>query len=69
MTVDYNIRTGIRCTDFLNPQCVTVPAAGQDIVLEVKWDDYLPDVIRHAVQLKGRHLTAYSKYGVSRIYG
>ncbi|MBR4290162.1 MAG: polyphosphate polymerase domain-containing protein [Oscillospiraceae bacterium] len=69
VTVDYNIRTGIRCTDFLNPQCVTVPAAGQDIVLEVKWDGYLPDVIRHAVQLKGRYLTAYSKYGVSRIYG
>lgn len=69
VTVDYNIRTGLRCTDFLNPDCVTIPASGNDIVLEVKWDDYLPTIIRHAVQLKGRRQTAYSKYSQCRIYG
>ena len=69
VTVDYNIRTGLRCTDFLNPDCVTIPAANQDIVLEVKWDDYLPSVIRDAVQLKGRRASAFSKYGACRIYG
>ena len=69
VTVDYNIRTGLRCTDFLNPQCVTIPASGNDIILEVKWDDYLPDVIRHAVQLKGRRQQAFSKYAQARIYG
>lgn len=69
VTLDYNIRTGLRNTDFLDPECVLVPAGGCDIILEVKWDDYLPDVIRHAVQLKGRQQTAYSKYAQSRIYG
>ena len=69
VTLDFNIRTGLRCTDFLNPNCVTIPAAGNDIVLEVKWDDYLPTIIRHAVQLKGRRATAFSKYGACRIYG
>lgn len=70
VTIDYNIRTGLRCTDFLNPDCVTIPAAmGNDIVLEVKWDDYLPTIIRHAVQLKGRRQTAFSKYAQCRIYG
>ena len=69
VTIDFNIRTGLRCTDFLNPDCVTIPAGGNDIVLEVKWDDYLPTVIRHAVQLKGRRQTAYSKYAQARIYG
>lgn len=69
VTVDFNIRTGLRCTDFLNPNCVMIPAAGNDIILEVKWDDYLPTVIRHAVQLKGRRQTAFSKYGACRIYG
>lgn len=68
VTVDYNIRTGLRCTDFLNPGCPMVPT-GQDIVLEVKWDGYLPTIIRHAVQLKGRRETAFSKYGMCRIYG
>ena len=69
VSIDFNIRTGLRCTDFLNPDCVTIPASGNDIVLEVKWDDYLPTIIRHAVQLKGRRQTAYSKYAQCRIYG
>ena len=69
VTIDYNIRTGLRCTDFLNPACVTIPASGSDIILEVKWDDYLPTVIRHAVQLKGRRQQAFSKYAQARIYG
>lgn len=59
----------LRCTDFLNPDCVTIPASSNDIVLEVKWDDYLPTVIRHAVQLKGRRQSAFSKYAQCRIYG
>lgn len=69
VTVDYNIRTGLSCTDFLRPDCVTIPAPGNDIILEVKWDDYLPAVIRHAVQLKGRRQTAFSKYAKCRVYG
>ena len=69
VTIDYNIRTGLKCTDFLNLRCVTIPAAAGDIILEVKWDDYLPDCIRHAVQLKGRRQTAFSNYAQARIYG
>ena len=74
VTIDYNIRTGLRCTDFLNPACVTIPIPGgsstgsSDIILEVKWDDYLPTVIRHAVQLKGRGQQAFSKYAQCRMY-
>lgn len=67
ITVDYNLRTGLNCTDFLDPHCPTIPA-GNDIVLEVKWDDYLPGVIRRAVQLKSRQNTAYSKYAMCRIF-
>ena len=68
VTIDYNIRTGLRCTDFLSPDCVTLPTGG-DIILEVKWDDYLPSIIRHAVQVKGRRATAFSKYSTCRMYG
>lgn len=69
VTFDYNIRTGIGCTDFLNPDCVTVPAGDAPIVLEVKWDGYLPSVIRDCVQQPGRHTAAFSKYAACRIYG
>lgn len=68
VTLDYNIRTGLRSTDFLNPGCTTVPVPGSPCILEVKWDNYLPDVIRDMIQLGQRHSTAYSKYAASRMY-
>lgn len=68
VTLDYNIRTALRCTDFLNPDCVTVPVPGSPCILEVKWDNYLPDVIRDILQLGDRRSTAYSKYAACRMY-
>ncbi len=69
VTLDYDIRTGLRCTDFLSPDCVTIPAGDAPIILEVKWDAFLPDLIRDAVGLPGRRVTAFSKYAQCRIYG
>jgi len=69
VTIDENIRTGVSCTDFLNPDCITVPAAPGLILLEVKWDEYLPSVIRQSVQVKNRPAGAFSKYQACRIYG
>lgn len=68
VTLDAGIRTGLRSTDFLDPDCVTVPASDA-VVLEVKWDAFLPDCIRSAVQLEGRRTAAFSKYAVCRRYG
>ncbi|MBP5733342.1 MAG: polyphosphate polymerase domain-containing protein [Lachnospiraceae bacterium] len=68
VTIDEKIRSGIRCTDFLNPDCVTVPVSDA-ILLEVKWDGFLPDVIRDAVSLADRREGAFSKYAACRIYG
>lgn len=69
ITLDYNIRTGLNCTDFLNPDCITIPAGDAPIILEVKWDAFLPSVIRDAVQLNHRRASAFSKYAACRIYG
>ncbi|MBR7074687.1 MAG: polyphosphate polymerase domain-containing protein [Oscillospiraceae bacterium] len=69
VTFDYDIRTGLSCTDFLNPDCVTIPAGDAPILLEVKWDAFLPSVIRDAVQTPGRRVEAFSKYAQCRIYG
>lgn len=68
VTLDYNIRTALRCTDFLNPNCTTVPVPDSPCILEVKWNNYLPDIIREMVQLGDRHSTAYSKYAACRMY-
>lgn len=69
VTLDYNIRTGFCCSNFLNSNCTTIPAGDAPLILEVKWDHFLPDVIRDAVQLPGRRVTAFSKYAQCRIYG
>lgn len=69
VTFDYDIRTGLADTDFLNPDCVTIPAGDAPIILEVKWDAYLPDIIRDAVQTPGCRAGAFSKYAQCRIYG
>lgn len=68
VTLDYGIRTALRNTAILDPHCPTVPVPGDPCILEVKWDQYLPDVIRDAVQLGDRHSTAYSKYAACRAY-
>lgn len=69
ITLDYNIRTGFCCSDFLNPDCTTIPAGNAPVILEVKWDHFLPDIIRDAIWLPGRRVTAFSKYAQCRIYG
>lgn len=69
VTLDYDIRTGLGSTDFLNPDCPTIPAGGPVYLLEVKWDEFLPSAVRKAVQLGSRRTGAFSKYRISRIYG
>lgn len=68
VTLDCNIRTGMDPTELLDPNCVTVPT-GEDIILEVKWDEYLPSAIEQAVQLGSRQTSSFSKYAACRIYG
>lgn len=68
VTLDYGIRTGLSCTDFLNQNCPTVPAGDPVTILEVKWDAFLPDLIRDAVQLEGRRTSSFSKYAACRSF-
>ena len=69
VTLDSDVRTGLRSTAFLDPDPVLVPVAGdQRGVLEVKWDAFLPDIIRDAVQLDGRRASSFSKYAAARMY-
>ena len=68
VTIDWNIRTGPPA-QFMDPNGLTLPVDGNPMLLEVKWDDYLPGIIRRATELKGRNPTAFSKYATCRMYG
>ena len=69
VTLDYDIRTGLNCTDFLNPNAVTIPAGDAPILLEVKWDEFIPSIIRDAVFVPNRRVGSFSKYFQCRLYG
>lgn len=51
------------------PRIPTPPAGDAGAVLEVKWDEYLPDVIRDLVQTPSTCSAAFSKYAACRVYG
>ncbi|MGI5959504.1 MAG: polyphosphate polymerase domain-containing protein [Massiliimalia sp.] len=69
ITLDYDLRTSFQTDQFLDSDCVTIPIPMTYAILEVKWDEFLPSIIRDAVQLKDRRTTAFSKYAACRIYG
>lgn len=69
VTLDYNICSGLSSNDFLNPDCVTVSAGEPVIILEVKWDEFLPEFVRDLVQVGASRSAAFSKYAAARIYG
>ncbi len=66
ITLDYDIRTSYSIHDFLKPESVIIPISGV-YILEVKYDDFLPEIIRGMVSLSGRKSTAFSKYAAARI--
>lgn len=69
VTLDYNIRTGIKNTDFLNSERVTVPSGDSPVILEVKWDEFLPDVVKSVLQINTCTVGSFSKYAACRTYG
>lgn len=69
VTLDYELRTGLDCTAIFDRNCVTVPVPGDPAILEVKWDEFLPDIVRDAVALTGVRAGAFSKYAACRTYG
>ena len=66
VTIDSDIRTSYNIYDFLKAEAVLVPISGV-YILEVKYDDFLPEIIRGMVSLSSRRSTAFSKYAVTRI--
>ncbi|WP_232698133.1 polyphosphate polymerase domain-containing protein [Brevibacillus daliensis] len=70
VTFDSSIKTSFRNNDLLNPDITMIDILEPNmVVLEVKYDEYLPDVIRKMLQVSDRRKNAFSKYQVSRMFG
>ena len=67
VTFDYDIRSGVCSTELLDG-AVLVPANPGLVLMEVKWDGYLPDIIRDILQEGSLRVSAFSKYASCRQY-
>lgn len=69
VTLDYDIRAGMNPKDFLITDCIFIPTRDAPALMEIKWDEFLPDIIRDVTGLSGRRAAAFSKYAKCRMYG
>ena len=71
VTFDSCIRTSLFQTSFADGALPDVSAADSagDIILEVKYDAFLPEIIRMLLQSENLRQQAFSKYGACRRFG
>ncbi|MDR3305401.1 MAG: polyphosphate polymerase domain-containing protein [Clostridiales Family XIII bacterium] len=69
VTFDTNIRTGLFSRDLLNDAAPLVPAGDEIVLMEVKYDAFIPSFIVDLLQVDGRRASACSKYAIGRMYG
>lgn len=68
ITLDKNIKTGLASINFLDSAVSTKSVIPDEkMVLEVKWDEYLPEIIQNCIQVS-RCVTSLSKYELCRSY-
>ncbi|BDH61620.1 molecular chaperone [Lysinibacillus sp. PLM2] len=70
ITFDMKIQSSFYNTDMFNKNLPMVDVLEPELViLEVKYDDYIPEVIKQLLQLTDTRQEAYSKYQLSRMFG
>ena len=69
ITFDRNIRSGIHSTDFLNPELISISATtDKNVIMEVKYDNFLPGMLQAAIQTGNSRVQAFSKYAACRSF-
>lgn len=70
VTFDSDIRTGLYSTGLFDSSIPTLSVGVPGVLLlEVKYDNFLPDIMRDLIQTNTRRTGAFSKYAACRIYG
>ncbi len=71
VTFDSQIRTTLYQHEFLTEQVFDISATDtpQDMILEVKYDAFLPEIIQDLIQVPSLRQQAFSKYGACRRFG
>jgi len=67
ITFDSQLRTGLHSTEFFNPAKLFPAGAADKIIMEVKYDEFLPELIACIIGAH-RRTGAFSKYAECRMY-
>ena len=66
ITVDRNVRTTLSPKHFLDVDAVHMDVERDFTIFEVKYDNFLPEIVKLAVQIPDRQARENSKYALSR---
>ncbi len=70
VTFDSSIRSGLFSTKIFDSKLPTVEVLDPNkLILEVKYDEFLPDIIADIIQTGERRAKSVSKYALCRIFG
>lgn len=67
VTIDDDIRTGLASTDMFGSPVMVPADIHRPVILEIKYDEFLPSLIRDAVGLDSRQISSFSKYETCRL--
>ena len=68
VTFDYNLSCSYECDKLFSDDFLKIPLIDSgSTILEVKYNDFIPDYIRFSLQLGELSRTSFSKYGNGRI--
>lgn len=68
VTLDFNLSCSYDFDKLFDDKLFKIPLLEEgNTILEVKYNDFIPDYIRFSLQLDGLYRTSYSKYGNGRL--
>lgn len=67
ITIDYNISCSYDVSNFFERDVNSIPLLDKNMsILEVKYNDFLPDIIKQLINIKNLEITSFSKYATGR---
>jgi len=69
ITFDMDIRSGLYAKNLFDTNVCSIPIMENNIIMEVKYDAFLPQIICDIIQTGRSKASAFSKYADCRIYG
>ena len=67
ITIDYNISCSYDISNFFERDVNSIPLLDKNMsILEVKYNDFLPDIIKQLINIKNLEITSFSKYATGR---